>query len=328
MEVVWLKKDSRLRDHGPLNSVLNRNDKRSSRFALLYLYEPSQLEHHSAHGSHVAFHNEALSELEADLCQLRRGDDQESLLTIFISEAVAALEHLHRSTHGPIKRLLSHLETGHQASYDRDKAVKRWCNTNCVEWVEWNQTGVIRGLDSRTDIEAKPFAARWGEFMAQKQHPDLRAAPLRDLAGARLREALLPGSVFAGTVGGVVRPSDARLGMHHPEDRPSRQRGGESEAWKLLDSFLSTRGFGYSDGISSPEKAGSSCSRLSPYITHGQISTRSITQALAARQAQARRDKKEKGWLKPLAAFAGRLRWRSHFIQKAPPFMIPAQSLL
>jgi len=72
---------------------------------------------------------------------------------------------------------------------------------------------------------------------------------------------------------------------------------------------------GYSDGISSPSKAWTSCSRLSTYLTFGHISIRAVFQSLSARQDHARKAK-EKGWLKPLAAFAGRLRWRSHFVQK------------
>jgi hypothetical protein len=52
---------------------------------------------------------------------------------------------------------------------------------------------------------------------------------------------------------------------------------------------------------------------------------RTVFQRLSARQQQLRDMQRSgdaaaaasaAGWLKPLAAFAGRLRWRSHFIQK------------
>ena len=55
MDVVWLKKDVRLHDHAPLCEAA-----RSGRpFVVLFLYEPEILQHHTVHGSHVHFQNEA-----------------------------------------------------------------------------------------------------------------------------------------------------------------------------------------------------------------------------------------------------------------------------
>ena len=55
----------------------------------------------------------------------------------------------------------------------------------------------------------------------------------------------------------------------------------------------------------------------SAYLTYGNISHRYVVQALRHRQ-KIERERKVKGgkWLKSLAAFGSRLRWRSHFIQK------------
>ena len=64
---------------------------------------------------------------------------------------------------------------------------------------------------------------------------------------------------------GILDPAElAKRGcrLHYPEDRPKRQRGGESLAYATLESFFKTRGEGYSNGISSPSKSWSSCSRL------------------------------------------------------------------
>ena len=103
LDVVWLKKDARVKDHGPLSEVLTKST--GPRFVLLYLYEPSQLRHHSCHGSHVAFANEGLAALEASLASLRlQAQKHEQLLTIRISEAVEALDALHQSEHGPVPR--------------------------------------------------------------------------------------------------------------------------------------------------------------------------------------------------------------------------------
>eukprot|EP01052_Picozoa_sp_SAG31_P016049 SAG31_NODE_1050_length_10160_cov_3.844648_6_plen_427_part_00 len=402
MDVVWLKRDLRMRDHGPLADVLNLRqslngvNRRShspllehiatfhptpllkdlsvcragevspaaSKFALLYLYEPSQLQHPTVHGSHVAFASEGLLDLDASLASVVLGLDETrsaaraapsgvagaaasdtasralAAITTRIGEAVGILSQLHNSSHGPIKRLLSHEETGHMASYNRDKAVRRWCRQHCVRWVEYPQTGVVRGLRSRADTEGDPFAARWSKFMNAPQHPD----PRTQMANRGRSEAvatassmrLLPAADLKGL--GALSPTDPRLRLRYPADRPHRQVGGERRAAALLSSFLRERGRLYSAGISSPTSSWTSCSRLSTYLSWGHISLRCAYQALDNRQQVLRAKKKgrqtsatdelpiAKGsgstdggsstWLKSLNAFAGRLRWRSHFMQK------------
>ena len=60
IDVVWLKKDVRLHDHGPLRAASSSKRK----FAIIYIYEPDQLSHHSVHGSHVHFANEGIVDLD------------------------------------------------------------------------------------------------------------------------------------------------------------------------------------------------------------------------------------------------------------------------
>jgi deoxyribodipyrimidine photo-lyase len=97
----------------------------------------------------------------------------------------------------------------------------------------------------------------------------------------------------------------------------------------MLHSFLHSRGTGYSRGISSPNTAWTSCSRLSPYFSWGHISIRFVIKTV-----RAKRTKKGKqtgataavegdGWGRSLAAFLSRMHWRAHFMQKleAEPLM-------
>ena len=66
----------------------------------------------------------------------------------------------------------------------------------------------------------------------------------------------------------------------------SIQKGGREAGLKLLDSFLETRGKNYSKEMSSPLTAITSCSRLSPYLTFGNLSVREVYKI-----AKAKRDK-------------------------------------
>jgi deoxyribodipyrimidine photo-lyase len=97
-----------------------------------------------------------------------------------------------------------------------------------------------------------------------------------------------------------------------------RQPGGEGAAHALLHDFLTRRAAGYQRAMSSPLTAWEGCSRLSPHLAWGSLSARQAVRATRARAAalQAADEPGGFGWLRALAAFEARLRWRCHFIQK------------
>lgn len=63
MDVIWLKKDVRLIDNAPLSLISTTNRP----CLILYFYEPDQLSEKTVHGSHVAFVNEGLVDLDLQL---------------------------------------------------------------------------------------------------------------------------------------------------------------------------------------------------------------------------------------------------------------------
>lgn len=88
------------------------------------------------------------------------------------------------------------------------------------------------------------------------------------------------------------------------------QKGGETEANKLLESFINNRHFNYSKNISSPLTAEKSCSRLSPHLAFGTISLRFIIKLIKEQITNTNVQKLS------LNAFKKRLAWHCHFIQK------------
>ena len=88
------------------------------------------------------------------------------------------------------------------------------------------------------------------------------------------------------------------------DPRTLAQPGGEGAATAILDTFLAGRGAAYHREMSSPVTAFESCSRLSPHLAYGTISTRMVVQTLRPRKGAA--------W----KAFDARLHWRDHFMQK------------
>ena len=63
-------------------------------------------------------------------------------------------------------------------------------------------------------------------------------------------------------------------------ERVTQLQGGESDGLRVLESFTMGRGSRYHREMSSPNTAFNSCSRLSPYLTWGCISMRTIVQRI------------------------------------------------
>lgn len=311
VDVVWLKKDVRLHDHAAFSEI----SKSDGPVLLLYLFEPDQLKEPSVHGSHLLFIFEGLLDLEKNLCERclsgKTMRDRFTCLSICHFGAVEMFEFIHTTYDGGIKRILAHEETGHWQSFMRDKAVRKWCRSNRVSIIEFNQTGVTRCLKDRDD-----FTKRFKAHMAK---PRCSIPRNLDLTNRLASIPDLPGKMTALTLDLCMFDE---VPEEHRCDRQGREQfGGESHALQTLDSFLQERGTSYSGSISSPNSAWTSCSRLSPYLTWGHISLKYTIQKLKERQEELRGLKNQgmdigTSWLKSLSAFTSRLTWRSHFIQK------------
>lgn len=334
MDVVWLKRDIRLTDHGPLSAALHHCPV-GREVLVLYLYEPSQLAQPTVHGSHIAFMNEGLLELDSKLTDLIDNESAKTSqnllekkktqandsrvepigelvtsahgfqsITVCYCSVVDCLKNIHATR--PIGRLLSHEETGHWASFQRDKEVRRWCRQSRIPFKEYLQSGATRALRNRDD-----FSKHLTKFMNQPQHP----VPV-SFHGRLVADLNLPGRVRVPLLNEIHE-----IPVEYRVDRPHRQKGGESLALTTLRSFLSDRGAHFSTGISSPNSSWSTCSRLSPFLTWGNVSLRHVVQSVKQRQAEikvlrSQRFLDKSPWPRSLSAFLSRLHWRSHFIQK------------
>ncbi|MEY5016615.1 MAG: hypothetical protein RIS92_2973 [Verrucomicrobiota bacterium] len=287
-EVVWLKRDLRVRDHEPLVRASEAVGESGGAVVCLFIYESEWLAATETDGSHVRFVSECLAELEGEL--VRRG----GRLVTRVGTAVTVLEELQREV--GFTRIWSHEETGSGWTYRRDVDVGKWCRARGVEWCEIPQHGVVRRLRSRNG-----WSAQW----ERRMHTRPLAPPERVRDGKWLRTA------------GVLWERD--LGVE--VSRKDCQRGGETEAWRTLATFLAERGVDYRKGMSSPLTGGDACSRLSPYLAWGCISMREAVLATEARVLTLRGDREagrevDSRWFGALKSFGARLRWHCHFMQK------------
>jgi deoxyribodipyrimidine photo-lyase len=246
--------------------------------------------------SHLVFINQCLRDLHAQLAS--RG-------AVLVTRRGRMPDVLERLQHdlagvGEISRIWSHEETGNRLTYDRDLRVAAWCRARNVTWREVPQSGVVRRLRDRDG---------WSENWTSRMDEPLCMAPRRIPCVAQ-RAALTPGEIAA--------PS--ALGLP-PAEKSDAQAGGEGQAMRTLNTFLTERGVNYRQDMSSPVTAWDGCSRLSAYLAWGAISMRTIHQRLGERQAVLRQKRQDgalidRRWLGSLASYQGRLRWHCHFMQK------------
>lgn len=277
--VVWFKRDLRVFDHEALRLAL-----RAGPVLCVYLVESSLLRQPDVARQHHRFAMESVDDLRRQLAQIGLS------LQVLTGEAVAVFDRLHALA--PFAALYSHQETGNAASFERDKAVARWCRQRGVAWQQPRQQGVVRGPLNRDHWQRK-----WRAFVGAPRVP----APERLPASA---DVPLPWTE-------PLVPDDSALGLP-PDCPPERQRGGRTEGLRVLHSFLADRAAAYRGGISSPLTAPDACSRLSPYLTHGCLSVREVVQACQDRWSALPLGRQREG----LRAMVGRLAWRDHFIQK------------
>ena len=181
-----------------------------------------------------------------------------------------------------VVRVLSHKETGIKHTFDRDLSIKKFLNSQNIPWIEADANGVRRGLRNRRD-----WMSKWHHDAAQPIiQPDLK----KIAASAYTSDLNIPEF------------------QNEFEDHPFFQKGGERRAHSIIKSFLTKRIARYAYSISKPQESRQGCSRISPHLAWGNISVRQLVQIMEHTDIP--------GSKRNIRAFADRLRWQAHFIQK------------
>ena len=276
IQIVWFKRDLRFTDHEPLYTALLSEIPT----LLVYFFEPSVMSYPDSDVRHWRFVYESLMEMNSRLKKVN------SRIYIFHHEVLPVFELL--SQHFTIQTVFSHRETGNRLTFERDKTMKRWFTSKGIEWKEYQTNGIIRGLKNRKD-----WNTLWKEHMT---------APCRQINERRLHFAQMDSEIYDSLKG-------EKLSDEITIRNNNFQPGGESIAWRYLNSFLKDRHENYSRHISKPLLSRTGCSRLSPYLAYGNISMRLVYQYTIAHYGKAKNKR-------ALSNFISRLHWHCHFIQK------------
>lgn len=225
--LVWLKRDLRTEDHASLYQA----KKSKLPLIILYCFEPSVSHSPDWDERHWRFVYQSVKNLNKKIP-----------VTWTHDEVISTLDEIQK--HFSIKIMHSHQESGTEATYRRDKDVRRWCGRNNVSWKQHQSNGVIRNLKDKREWERL-----WTSFMKR----DLLTTDISKLT-------------FADT---SVLQLSQELSETITTDHNSFLIGGEDRALSVMEEFFDSFDF---------EKGTYTTSEFSPYISWGNISLRQVYQ--------------------------------------------------
>ena len=252
------------------NGPLNNAVSQKEKLLLIYCFEPSLKKNRHYSTKHWNFIKESINDLNIFLKNI------DTHIHTYNKEITDVLKEIQEKF--IVKKIFSHNETGLNVTFERDILLKEFCQNNSIQWEEEINNGVFRGLKNR-----KNWIKKWRDYMKS------------------------PVVLFKGQKNDFINIKKKQ--NFKVKDSKILQKGGVSSGIKYLDSFLDSRHTKYQNNISKPEASRTSCSRLSPYMSWGNISTRYAWQR-AKEQIQNGKSKFQ------LNGFTSRLRWQAHFIQK------------
>lgn len=275
LHVVWLKRDLRLQDNEAINNALLTKEP----VLLLYVFEQLLINDPHYSKRHWDFVKQSIMDLNQEL------EPYNSKILAVNSDIIATINQL--LSQYKIKNVYSHQETGILVTYNRDLSFKRFCKNNLIHWHENINNGVQRGLKDRQkwialcntyfELEPLPFLPEENQLLSIE-------------AIEKLEQNFKVANLY----------TDLSLPF---------QKGGRTTGLKYLSSFFNERYINYMFHISKPELARKGCSRISPYLSWGNLSIREVYK-LAFEFKKTSKSKKA------LEAFMSRLRWQAHFVQK------------
>lgn len=273
INIVWLKRDIRTIDHQAFHvAELNKLP-----YLPIYIFDSNLIKHPDTSDRHLQFIYYSIIDINRKLSAYNKE------VKIFYGKSKNIfIELLNRFD---IKKIYSYRESGIKLSWERDIIVKNFCNKNSINWIEFQRDGIISGIKDRKN---------WNKNWHIQMHSQIIKNSFKKQKKLKfLNKFPLPKK--------LINRINSNLNSFQP--------AGESMAWKYLKSFCNERIVGYAFNISKPEKSRVSCSRLSPYISWGNLNIKLVYHHLI-------KLKKKNKNLRSINAVISRLHWHCHFIQK------------
>ena len=291
VSLVRFKKDLRVADHAPLLAAT------SAWFPVvgIFCFEPSIMAEPDWSWFHGQFMKESLIELRQEL------ENFAIPLLVFNQEVSTVLDQLSRECQ--IAGVYAHEETWNLATYARDRSISTYLKNRHITFHEYPTNAIVRRLSSRDDRQWI-----WQKRMAMKPF---------SLSSSHVQEPF----PMARSVLNLTIP------LNNKRTYPLLQHWWIQYAHDVLEAFVNDGFDAYTYHVGRPLESTTSCSRLSAYLTYGNLSIKQVYQRTNAKRI-ALVDERSlyKKWtneyrkiakkLKQLASFTSRLHRHCHFIQK------------
>lgn len=273
VNIVWIKRDLRLQDHTPLKFAEDENED----YIMIYIFDPEIINYGDLSLIHHQFVFSSINEMNKTLKINNRK------VHIMYGESYSVFKYLIKKFN--VKKIFSYQESGIKITWSRDKQIKILCLKNKVDWTEIENQGVVRGLKNRIGWDKN-----WYNYVNA------------NLIDNKISKSNLNFENIKFSFPHIFQKNIQKKRLNY-------QKAGEHNAFKILKSFINERVENYGKNISSPAKSRVNCSRLSTYLSWGNISLRQVYKYVNY-------NKNKVSNKRSVNAYLARLKWRSHFIQK------------
>ena len=272
-KIVWFRYDLRLEDNEAfIEATKNGN------VLPIFIFDENYYKLDTSSSFHLKFCEDSLKELNHSLKNLYN-----SKINIYYGDTTEILKNISKKFN--ISEIYSHHVFKNNYLSKIDGKISKFFKECNIQWYLFNQFGIQLGKRDRYR-----WSYNWNKFINQP---------------------VLEKRVNCNFIIDPDHNKNCAISTNFIDDKLI-QEGGRKNAVKLLNSFLDNRSDNYQKEMSSPITGEKSCSRLSPYITYGNISLREIYRATKQKLNEDISIVKKKS----LIAFKSRLAWHCHFIQK------------
>ena len=272
-KIVWFRYDLRLEDNQAfIEATKNGN------VLPIFIFDKNYYKLDTSSSFHLKFCEDSLKELNQSLKNLYN-----SKINIYYGDTTEILKNISKKFN--ISEIYSHHVFKNNYLSKIDGKISKFFKECNIQWYLFNQFGIQLGKRDRYR-----WSYNWNKFINQP---------------------VLEKRVNCNFIIDPDHNKNCAISTNFIDDKLI-QEGGRKNALKLLNSFLDNRSDNYQKEMSSPITGEKSCSRLSPYITYGNISLREIYRATKQKLNEDISIVKKKS----LIAFKSRLAWHCHFIQK------------
>lgn len=272
-KIVWFRYDLRLEDNQAfIEATKNGN------VLPIFIFDKNYYKLDTSSSFHLKFCEDSLKDLNQSLKNLYN-----SKINIYYGDTTEILKNISKKFN--ISEIYSHHVFKNNYLSKIDGKISNFFKECNIQWYLFNQFGIQLGKRDRYR-----WSYNWNKFINQP---------------------VLEKRVNCNFIIDPDHNKNCAISTNFIDDKLI-QEGGRKNAVKLLNSFLDNRSDNYQKEMSSPITGEKSCSRLSPYITYGNISLREIYRATKQKLNEDISIVKKKS----LIAFKSRLAWHCHFIQK------------